>query len=71
MCPRETHKQPKADMSDEVFERLVSQAGETAEHMMLIGLGEPFPRPAYFSTDRVLPSPQHLGAALHERDVSR
>ncbi len=42
MCPRETHKQPKADMAGEVFERLVSQAGESAEHMMLIGLGEPF-----------------------------
>jgi radical SAM protein with 4Fe4S-binding SPASM domain len=42
MCPRETHKQPKADMSDEHFVRLVEQAGSTAEHMMLIGLGEPF-----------------------------
>jgi radical SAM protein with 4Fe4S-binding SPASM domain len=42
MCPRETHKQPKADMSDEHFARLVEQAGSTAEHMMLIGLGEPF-----------------------------
>ena len=42
MCPRETHKQPKADMTDDVFERLVREAGSTAEHMMLIGLGEPF-----------------------------
>jgi MoaA/NifB/PqqE/SkfB family radical SAM enzyme len=42
MCPRETHKQPKADMSEDVFQRLVSEAGSTAEHMMLIGLGEPF-----------------------------
>ncbi len=42
MCPRETHKQPKADMSDAVFERLVRESGHTAEHMMLIGLGEPF-----------------------------
>jgi radical SAM protein with 4Fe4S-binding SPASM domain len=42
MCPRETHKQPKADMTDDVFERLVREAGDTAEHMMLIGLGEPF-----------------------------
>jgi radical SAM protein with 4Fe4S-binding SPASM domain len=42
MCPRETHKQPKADMSGEVFERLVKESGSTAEHMMLIGLGEPF-----------------------------
>src|SRR5215469_7970961 len=42
MCPRETHKQPTADMTDDVYERLVRQAGSTAEHMMLIGLGEPF-----------------------------
>ena len=42
MCPRETHKQPKADMTDDVYERLVREAGRTAEHMMLIGLGEPF-----------------------------
>jgi radical SAM protein with 4Fe4S-binding SPASM domain len=42
MCPRETHKQPKADMTDDVYERLVREAGSTAEHMMLIGLGEPF-----------------------------
>ncbi|MCL4850072.1 MAG: radical SAM protein, partial [Bryobacteraceae bacterium] len=42
MCPRETHKQPKADMADEIFERLVRESGKTSEHMMLIGLGEPF-----------------------------
>jgi radical SAM protein with 4Fe4S-binding SPASM domain len=41
MCPRETHKQPKEDMSEEVFSSLVEQSGSTAEHMMLIGLGEP------------------------------
>src|SRR5213593_1484053 len=48
MCPRETHRQPKADMADDVFERLVTQAGRTAEHMMLIGLGEPFMDPQIF-----------------------
>ncbi len=42
MCPRETHKQPKEDMSDEIFNRLVEESGQTGEHMMLIGLGEPF-----------------------------
>jgi len=42
MCPRETHKQPKEDMSDEIFEKLVEGAAKTGEHMMLIGLGEPF-----------------------------
>jgi len=48
MCPRETHPQPKADMTDEVFERLVREAGDSAEHMMLIGLGEPFMDPQIF-----------------------
>ncbi len=42
MCPRETHKQPKEDMTDEIFTRLVQESGSSAEHMMLIGLGEPF-----------------------------
>jgi radical SAM protein with 4Fe4S-binding SPASM domain len=42
MCPRETHKQPKEDMTDEIFERLVNESAHTGEHMMLIGLGEPF-----------------------------
>lgn len=48
MCPRETHKQPKADMSDDVFRALVRQSAGSAEHMMLIGLGEPFMDPAIF-----------------------
>ena len=48
MCPRETHPQPKADMTNEVFERLVRESGSTAEHMMLIGLGEPFLDPHIF-----------------------
>src|SRR5438874_9709838 len=51
MCPRETHKQPKEDMTDEIFTRLVSEAGQSAEHMMLIGLGEPFLDPKIF--DRI------------------
>src|SRR5262249_41754718 len=42
MCPREPHPHPKSDMPREVFKRLVPGAGEPAEHMMLIGLGEPF-----------------------------
>ncbi len=48
MCPRETHKQPKEDMADEIFQRLVSESGESAEHVMLIGLGEPFLDPKIF-----------------------
>ena len=51
MCPRETHKQPKEDMTGEIFERLVEGAAETGEHMMLIGLGEPFMDPKIF--DRI------------------
>jgi radical SAM protein with 4Fe4S-binding SPASM domain len=51
MCPRETHLQPKADMADEVFNRLVEESGAAAEHMMLIGLGEPFMDPKIF--DRI------------------
>ena len=41
MCPRESYPQPKADMPDAIFERLVRESADTAEHMMLIGLGEP------------------------------
>src|SRR5947207_3124444 len=48
MCPRETHKQPKEDMADEIFERLARESGSSAEHMMLIGLGEPFMDPKIF-----------------------
>lgn len=51
MCPRETHPQPKADMTDQVFEQLVHEAGQSGEQMMLIGLGEPFLDPRIF--DRV------------------
>lgn len=42
MCPREALPQPKEDMADRVFEQLVREAGPAAEHMILIGLGEPF-----------------------------
>src|ERR1700686_3741062 len=48
MCPRETHKQPKEDMPDEIFNRLVQESSRGAEHMMLIGLGEPFMDPKIF-----------------------
>ena len=48
MCPRETHKQPKEDMADDIFNRLVQESGRSAEHMMLIGLGEPFMDPKIF-----------------------
>src|SRR5262245_29041802 len=48
MCPRETHKQPKEDMTDSVYSRLVEAARRSAEHMMLIGLGEPLLDPKIF-----------------------
>src|ERR1700758_1621061 len=48
MCPRETHKQPKADMADESFHPLVAPSGGCAAHMMLIGLGEPLMDPKIF-----------------------
>jgi len=50
MCPRASIPQPKEDMEDAVFERLVAEAA-TAEHMMLIGLGEPLLDPKIF--DRI------------------
>jgi len=51
MCPRETHPQPKEDMPAEIFDCLVRESGQSAEHMMLIGLGEPLLDPLIF--DRV------------------
>src|SRR5215469_16264235 len=57
MCPRETHKQPKEDMPAEIFDRLVRESGASAEHMMLIGLGEPFMDRAIF--DRIEYCEQH------------
>lgn len=41
MCPREIYPQPKEDMRPEIFDRLVREAAPSAEHMMLVGLGEP------------------------------
>jgi radical SAM protein with 4Fe4S-binding SPASM domain len=62
MCPRETHKQPKEDMSDAIFEKLVQGAASTGEHMMLIGLGEPFMDRKIF--DRIEYCEQHGVATL-------
>src|SRR5512144_615566 len=57
MCPRETHPQPKEDMADAVYDRLLKQAGGSAEHMMLIGLGEPLLDPKIF--DRIVNCDRH------------
>lgn len=62
MCPRETHKQPKEDMDDSVYASLLHSAGESAEHMMLIGLGEPLLDPKIF--DRIAFCDQHRIFAL-------
>src|SRR5208283_3467137 len=62
MCPRETHAQPKADMEDAIFERLVNESADSAEHMMLIGLGEPFLDPRIF--DRIEFCHRHSIATL-------
>jgi radical SAM protein with 4Fe4S-binding SPASM domain len=62
MCPRETHKQPKEDMTEAVFTRLVQGAAATGEHMMLIGLGEPLLDRAIF--DRIEYCEQHGIATL-------
>jgi radical SAM protein with 4Fe4S-binding SPASM domain len=44
-------------MTDGVYERLVKAAGQSAEHMMLIGLGEPLLDPKIF--DRIAFCDQH------------
>src|ERR1700757_1957649 len=62
MCPRETHKQPKEDMPDAIFERLSEESGSTAEHMMLIGLGEPLMDPKIFA--RIACCARHKTATL-------
>lgn len=77
MCPRETHPQPKEDMTDEIFERLVRESSRSAEHMMLIGLGEPFLDPKIF--DRIEYCDRHgiytllstNGTLLDERTSAR
>ncbi|MBI4902358.1 MAG: radical SAM protein [Acidobacteria bacterium] len=77
MCPRETHKQPKEDMVDEVFNRLVAESRTTGEHMMLIGLGEPLLDPKIF--DRIERCERHgistllstNGTLLDEKNAAR
>lgn len=51
MCPRQMYRQPKEDMTEAIFERLVAESAPSAEHMMLIGLGEPLLDPKIF--DRI------------------
>jgi radical SAM protein with 4Fe4S-binding SPASM domain len=62
MCPRETHPQPKEDMDEAVFRKLITESAGTAEHMMLIGLGEPLLDPRIF--DRIHYCSQHGISAL-------
>jgi len=62
MCPRESHPQPKEDMDEAVFRKLVAESAGTAEHMMLIGLGEPLLDPRIF--DRIHHCAEHGISAL-------
>ncbi len=62
MCPRETYKQPKEDMPAAVYEQLLDETRDTAEHMMLIGLGEPLLDRAIF--DRIQACDEHGISAL-------
>lgn len=62
MCPRETHPQPKEDMDEGVFRKLVGESAGTAEHMMLIGLGEPLLDPRII--DRIHYCAEHGISAL-------
>lgn len=77
MCPRETYPQPKEDMTDAIFDRLVTESASTAEHMMLIGLGEPMLDPKIY--DRIERCDRHgtytllstNGTLLDERAAGR
>lgn len=77
MCPREIYRQPKEDMTDAIFERLVAESAPAAEHMMLIGLGEPLLDPKIF--DRIEYCARHgistllssNGTLLDERAAAR
>ncbi len=62
MCPRETHPQPKEDMDEAVFRKLLEESAGTAEHMMLIGLGEPLLDRRIF--DRIHACAEHGISAL-------
>lgn len=62
MCPREIYRQPKEDMTEEIFDRLLEQCAPAAEHMMLIGLGEPLLDPKIF--DRIERCARHGIATL-------
>ena len=48
MCPRETHKQPKAGHGRRDLRAPCFRRRQSAEHMMLIGLGEPLLDPKIF-----------------------
>ena len=71
MCPRETHKQPKADMTDQVFERLVREAGTTARAHDADRPGRALHGPADFRANRILRPAQRLHTAFHQWYVSR
>ncbi len=77
MCPREIYRQPKEDMTEEIFERLVREAAPSAEHMMLIGLGEPlldvriFDRVEYCARHGIATLLSTNGTLLDEKAAAR
>jgi radical SAM protein with 4Fe4S-binding SPASM domain len=77
MCPREIYRQPKEDMAEEIFRRLVAEAAPAAEHMMLIGLGEPllderiFDRIEYCARHGIATLLSTNGTLLDERAAAR
>ena len=66
MCPRETHKQPKADMSDEVFRAAGPGIGRDRRAHDADRTRRAVHGSADFRADRVLPPAQHFLAALDQ-----
>ena len=60
MCPRETHKQPKEDMTDDIFERLVARIGPIRRAHDADRPGRAVPGSQDFRPHRVLRAAQHL-----------
>ena len=71
MCPRETHKQPKEDMADEIFDAAGAGIGRKRRTHDADRPGRAVHGSQDFRSHRVLRTPQHLDAALHQRHVPR
>ena len=71
MCPRETHKQPKEDMTDEIFERLVQESAPLGRAHDADRPGRAVPRPEDLRAHRVLRAARRLDSALDQRHAAR